>query len=116
MPEVSLEVLPRLRAFEIESGRKLYWGGTYTEGGAYLESIANGAADQLMNMVGVTTARLVVVSPVDGTITVKINSAAGTAIVLNGSGCLVLAGAAVTAVYVSNSSGAAVKVILIITD
>lgn len=116
MPEVSLEVLPRLRAFEVESGKKLYWGGTYTEGGVYIESIANGVTDQLMNMVGVTTARLVVVSPQDGTLTVKINSSVGTAIVLNGSGCLVLAGAAVTAIYLSNSSGAAVKVIMMITD
>lgn len=116
MPEVSLEVLPKLRAFEIESGKKLYWGGPYTEGGVYLESIANGVTDQLMNMIGVTTARLVIVSPQDGTITAKINSAAGTSIVLNGSGCLVLAGAAVTAIYITNSSGSAVKVIIMITD
>lgn len=114
MPKIEVSVIPTLRAYDIEVKRPTEWTGSYTEGGAYVESIANGVVDQSMNMLGVTTATVVMVQAVNGQITVKLNNAAGTAIVLSSGGFVLLAGAAITAIFVSNASGAAVTVSIVV--
>lgn len=116
MPEARISISPKLTGFDLTASREFQWTRTYTEGGSYIEAIPDATVDQLMTMVGVTTAKMVVVAAVDKTLTVRLNVITGTAIVLDAGGVLVLAGAAITAIYVSNSSGATARVVVMLVD
>lgn len=116
MANAILNVTPILRSFMLEASKPIEWSRTYTEGGAFTESIATGTSDQSMNFVGVTTAKLLVFAPVDGTLTIKLNSSTGSAFAIDSGGVLVVAGGAITSAYVSNTSGAAVKAVFMVVD
>ena len=107
MGRAILTVKPTLRSMDVDVVRPIEWTAAYTEGGSYDESIANGITNQSMNMLGVSSALLVVVTAKTGTITARLNSATGTAFELSVGDVVAIAGAGITAIYVTNSSGSA---------
>lgn len=110
MGRATVNLMPLLRSAELDIKRPLDWAASYTEGGCYDESIPNSTTNQGMNMMSVSSAALALVSAKDGPVTVRFNASTGTAFSLPLGGIAMIAGAPVTSVHVTNLSGAAVVV------
>lgn len=97
--------------YSISIGDDVYSGSiSYTERTRQEIAIATGAADTSVNFGGVTTGDVILIHT-DQTIIIKFQSSGGTSITIDPNKPVVFTGTAMTAIYVSNSSGSTANII-----